>query len=374
MSIFEGEPDFSDALNAAVLTTLAVLPEDPARLGEVSASYEAFGEALDTYLARSEALTRDLAIEPGPDFSLTRERSQLYWAAVGDLLVFRGLCLLEFADALSWAPEEALIGGDEPIPTYRRTVLEERDRLVSDLETVTIGVWNAWGASGGAGPGIGVLSATVDKSVDKIVEASTSHVIEAGFGALRGLLPAAGWINHGRVVKFLRSVAHAIDLDKVLSWASRLLASATAKLHRLFGPGFHAVLDQTRESLSSISEWPDRVGAVMYQTPELRTECSTTIAALLASGATNRDLAERTARVEAVVSRYDKWSLGIDISTTALRWGGRLAALTPPVALALSAAGVAVTAGSYLIGQYHLDWPQIAILGWRTDGVLSALG
>lgn len=369
-----GGLSYDAILDAAVRAVLGTIPDagdggDGGDGGE-AAQRENLRSTLDAYTAQSDAVAGGLAIDDGSDLALGPDRARLYWAAVGDLLVFHALCLAELNDDLSGLPDEIVDragAGD-----LRDRLTSARDDAMRDLELVAEGYRSTWGARGGSSSALPNLDATVQDAVRRIVEDSTSHVIDAGFGALGALVPAAGWVDHGRAFKIVRSVARRIHLDDLFRWASKLLEMATSKLEKLFGPRFREFVDWTKESLSQVTNVKDRFANAIYQVADLQSECARRVTDLRKT-ASGQQLTMRADAVHAVVDLYDKWSLGVEISNKALKWGGRLASLTPPVALAIAGAGAVVTAGSYLIGQYHLDWPEIPIFPWTTDGVLTAL-
>jgi hypothetical protein len=320
-------------------------------------------DAVRAYYENSDFLTVDLT-EPSADadrFASTGDRAKLFGAAVGDLLIFRSIGLLDFWAALR--ESGAAVGDDlTPFQDFLGTELGARDNFqIYVLPRV----------SGGEGPyqPAAQLGTVVQEKVGYIAGESTSNVLSAVLGTLGGLVPAN---TPGHVVRTLHRFGRALHLDKLLDWAQRLLNLALDKLHRIFAPDFEPVLEPVKELLEGIIKVRDRLADRIFQLPRLTSQYQKAITTIRDTEA-EAQVGARLTTVVAVADRFNTWNLGFDVATVSLKWGWRISAISPPIALALASLRVALGAGAFLIGQYHLDSPELGFLPWDSKGVLTAL-
>ena len=152
-----------------------------------------------------------------------------------------------------------------------------------------------------------------------------------GQDPVRGCLLEQDWGSHNRGMAGgtvrLGRIAH---LDNLLDWAQRILNLALDKLRRLFGSGFDAVESAIGTLIDSVVKVRERI-AGRLSGPELLDRCDETIVGLPVE-----QVAGYLGALDRVRRNFDAWDLGFDVASTSLKWGWRISAVAPPVAIALA--------------------------------------
>jgi len=346
---------FASAGQAAINATDGFLA-DTVSADDVLAAVRSYYRASDLFAAQ---ISTDAAEEDDADFFVpTEARARLFWGAVNDLLIFRCIGLVDCWAALS---EIGVTTDDDPGQFGPALRTDFREASASFVQSVVPRV------AGGAGDDI---EDHARQTMKRIADESTKHVLDATLGALGGLIPSG---TPSKAMRILRHVGRVRGLDKLLDWAQRILDLALIKLHRVFGTRFDAIVEPVKSFLEKIVGVREKIADSMFQLEHLWAECKSAIETIKGPHGT---LAKETScwnQITALSTRFDNWSLGLDIADSSLKWGWRISVVSPPVAIALTAAKGVLAAGAFLIGRYHLDSPELEFLSWDTQGVLSVL-
>ena len=318
----------------------------------------------------AEVSTAAAEQDDADSFSLTGARVQLFWGAVSDLLVFRCIGLVDCWATLN--ESGAVTANTDPAQFGQalNTDMEQArgsGNVVERVLTTAAGGAGSSTVAGGAGNDLGDHAF---RTIDKIADESTKHVLSITLDALGGLIPSG---TPSKAMRVLHHVGRVRHLDKLLDWAQRILDLALIKLRRVFGTRFDAIVEPVKSLLEKIVGLREKIADSMFQLEQLRAECKGLIETIEGLDGTITEQANCWNEVTTVYKRFDNWSLGLDIADTSLKWGWRISVVSPPVAIALTAAKGVLAAGAFLIGRYHLDSPELEFLPWDTHGVLSAL-
>jgi len=408
------QPTFENTLREVVVQTRRILERDPESLGPIHESPGEFVSSLEQFASTSEVFGEVLASDLSPETELSEIglRSRLYWAAAADLLALRCVGIVECLDALARVCSgDYGLSADEIqalLSSGRSMLFEELDLLDEDLNTRVIpGVLGLPEVNGAAMSATAALESLADDTVARIIQETVSNITDAAFGALSGLVPMASHGFLGRMIrKALKRIGVSVVLEELVELGDRVLTGAQAKLGKVFSPGLNVAIDKVKALLGSDvkallgSDVRDRVGERLFEESTLLEQCHARIAQmdapqietspseLLSIGSSNlpelhivkKDplrlqiaIQAATDNLVAVAKRFDRWDKGIDVAAYSLKWGSRIAVLTPPAAATLASISLALAGGSACVGQYYLDWPDWQFILWKTNGVLRAL-
>jgi hypothetical protein len=364
-----GSPTLASQMQAVIGATGEFLgTRGTADAEPVLAVVRSYYEASDLFAA--QASTAVVAEDGADTFSPTGARAQLFWGAVSDLVVFRCIGLVDCWAALN--ESSAVTPGVDPaqfsdaLSADLRQARGSGEVIESFLPTAAGGA-STYTVGGGAENDLGGF---VLGTIDKIADDSTKHVLSATLGALGGFIPSG---TPTKAVRVLRHVGRVVRLDKLLDWAQRILDLALIKLRLVFGTGFDAIVEPVKSLIEKIVGMREKMAESMFRLKDLRAECESAIATIEAPGVASTKKTNSWNELTALKTRFDHWSLGVDIADTSLEWGWRISVVSPPVTIALTAAKGVLAAGAFLIGRYHLDSPELEFLPWDTHGVLSVL-
>jgi hypothetical protein len=349
-------PTFVSAAQAVIDSTDGFLA-NAVSAEDVLVAVSNYYSASDFFAAQISA---DAAGEDDADiFVPTDTRSRLFWGAVNDLLMFRCIGLVDCWAALN---EVGVTPDDDPDrlgPALRDDFELARASFVRDVVPRVTG-----------GAGDDDLEYLAWRTMNKIADESTEHVLGATLGAVGALIPSG---TPTKAMRLLRHVGRVPRLDKLLDWAQRILDLALIKQRRVFGTQFDAIIEPVKSLLEQIVGVREHVADRLFQLENLWTECKSAIEAIDGPDGTLTKNAKSWNELTALSTVFDNWSLGLDIADTSLKWGWRISVVSPPVAIALTAARGVLAAGAFLIGRYHLDSPELDFLHWDTHGVLAVL-
>lgn len=334
----------------------------------VLAVVRSYYEASDLFAAR---VSRAAAEQDDADsFSPTGARAQLFWGAVSDLLAFRCIGLVDCWAALN---ESRAVTADADPAQFGQALSIDLEQARGFGNVVERALSTAAGGAststvgGGAEDDLGNLALHM---IDEIADESRQHVLDATLGALGGFIPSG---TPAKAMRVLRHVGRVHRLGKLLDWAQRILDLALIKLRRLFGTRFDAIVEPVKSLLEEIVGVREKMAEIMFQLEHLKDECKSVIETIEEPDDTGAQIARCWNELKTLKERFDNWSLGLDIADSSLKWGWRISVVSPPVAIALTAAKGVLAAGAFLIGRYHLDSPELEFLPWDTHGVLSVL-
>ena len=321
-------------------------------------------------LFAAQASTAVVEEDDADTFSPTGARAQLFWGAVSDLLVFRCIGLVDCWAALNQSDavtaEADLAQFDQALSTDLGQARGSGEVVGRALSTAAGGASTST-VAGGAEDDLWPYAL---RRIDEIADESTKHVLSATLGVLGGFIPSG---TPTKAMRVLRGVGRVVRLDKLLDWAQRILDLALIKLRRVFGTRFDAIVEPVKSLLEKIVGVREKIADRMFQLENLRAECKSAIETIEGPDGTAAEEANCWNELETLKARFGNWSSGVDIADTSLEWGWRISVVSPPVAIALTAAKGVLAAGAFLIGRYHLDSPELEFLPWDTHGVLSVL-
>lgn len=350
----EGSPALAEELHAVVSETREFLEVQ----GSMDHSAGILGQ-VQRYFRASDLFAAEVSVDDSDRFIPTADRERLLWAAVADLLVFRCIGMVD-----CWAAVNDIYA-DQSISVEDRD--EFRPVLSAALSEVleAEGLFNQHGGSVATGGAGNDLRLAVQLKARRIADESASSVLSAVLDVPGG--PVLSAVSN-MAMRVLHRFGRARRLRSLLDWAQRMLDLALAKLRRVFGPGFDVIVEHVRPLVEKIAMARDKLADGLFQIPGLLKRCEEEILRI-----SDQEADGRLDDLNKISARFDRWNLGLDVAAVSLKWGWRIAAIAPPVGLAVAALRGALASGAFLIGRDHLDSPELAFLPLGTDGILSVL-
>ncbi|HEX3781422.1 MAG TPA: hypothetical protein VHX38_17315 [Pseudonocardiaceae bacterium] len=188
----------------------------------------------------------------------------------------------------------------------------------------------------------------------------------AAFRTVGGIIPCG--ISKS-AMRALHHVGQFTGLDGLLACVDRTLVLVLEKLHAAFGSGFEdEIIKPVTSHLKKILMSKGKLTDYMFQVPDLLTRCDSAISSMPVG-----QIDARQVGIYQMYVRFNKWNMGFDVAGTSLKWGSRIAVISPPIKIAFAAVQAALAAGAFLTGRHYLDSPRLNFLPLRTLGVLAIL-